>query len=82
MESSKNQTNKNKGRGRPKGQFTMETWMIANGKKGEYFYSEKRDAHLTSISSHHKRKIITEKMLAVRVGKAPELKKIIKVTLL
>jgi hypothetical protein len=27
--------------GRPKGQSTMESWMIANGKTGEHFYSDK-----------------------------------------
>lgn len=37
--------------GRPKGQSTMESWMIANGKTGEYFYSDKMDRHLTAIST-------------------------------
>ena len=32
--------------GRPKGQSTMESWMIANGKVGEHFYSDKIDRHL------------------------------------
>lgn len=77
------ENNKKIGRGRPKGQLTtMESWMIANGKKGDVFYSEKRDAHLTSISKYYKRKIITQNMIAVIGGKVPELKKIIKVTIL
>ena len=71
-------------RGRPKGQFTLESWMIANGKKGEHFYSDKRDGHLTAISSHHNRKILTERMIVVSFVKEKETKSkyIVKVTLL
>lgn len=61
----------------------MESWMIANGKKGEVFYSEKLDRHLTAISSHHKRKISTERLITITTGgKNPQAKYIIKVTLL
>lgn len=69
--------------GRPKGQKTMESWMIANGKTGEHFYSDKMDRHLTAISAHHQRKIITERLTAIKVGgKEPKSKYITKVTLL
>ena len=69
--------------GRPKGQSTMESWMIANGKTGEHFYSDKMDRHLTAISTHHKRKIITERLITVTTGgKEPKSKYITKVTLL
>lgn len=73
---------KNK-QGRPKGQSTMESWMIANGKEGEHFYSDKMDRHLTAIAAYHKRKIITERLIAIKPGdKEPISKYITKVTLL
>lgn len=69
--------------GRPKGQSTMESWMIANGKAGEHFYSDKMDRHLTAISTHHQRKIITERLITITTGgKEPISKYITKVTLL
>jgi hypothetical protein len=69
--------------GRSKGQITMESWMIAKGKKGEHFYSDKMDRHLTAISSHHKRKIATERLITITTGgKDPKSKYITKVTLL
>lgn len=43
--------------GRHKGQSTMESWMIVNGKKGECFYSDKPDRNLTLISTYYNRKI-------------------------
>lgn len=62
---------------------TMEVWMIVNGKKGEQFYSDKLDRHLTAISSHYKRKILTERMIVITTGgKKPISKYIVKVTLL
>ncbi len=48
-----------------RGQFTLESWMIANGKKGKVFYSEKLDRHLTAIATGHKRKIRTERLITV-----------------
>lgn len=51
------------------GQYTIESWMMANGKLGEVFYSEKMDRHLTAIATHHKRKIQTERLVAVTTGK-------------
>jgi len=68
---------------RTKGQSTMESWMIFNGKVGEVFYSDKMDRHLTAISTHHKRKISTERLITITTGgKVPSAKYITKVTLL
>lgn len=68
---------------RPKGPSTIESWMIANGEAGEHFYSDKMDRHLTALSSHHKRKILTERLIATTTGgKEPISKYITKVTLL
>ncbi len=69
--------------GRPKGQNTMESWMIAYGKKDECFYSDKKDRHLTALSSYHNRKIVTERLITITTGgKEPKAKYITKVTLL
>jgi hypothetical protein len=66
-----------------KGERTLESWMIANGKEGDYFYSDKMDKHLTAIATHHKRKIKTERLITVTTGKPiPIAKNITKVTLL
>jgi hypothetical protein len=63
-------------------QSTMETWMIANGKSGDHFYSGKKDGGLTAIASYHKRKITTERLIAITTGgKEPKAKYITKVTL-
>lgn len=51
-------------------QYTMESWMIANGQEGQQFYSDKMDRHLTSIATHHKRKITTERLLVVTTAKS------------
>lgn len=61
----------------------MESWMIANGKSGEHFYSDKMDRHLTALSNHYNRKIVTERLITVTTGgKEPISKYITKVTLL
>lgn len=66
-----------------KGQYTLESYMIANGKSGDIFYSHKKDRHLTAISSHHDRKIITENLIIVSdYIKSPKANKITKVTLI
>lgn len=68
--------------GRPKGQSTMESWMILNGKVGDEFYSKKVDRHLTAIATHHNRKITTERLLVVTTGgKTPKAEYITKVKL-
>jgi hypothetical protein len=65
------------------GQNTLESWMIANGKKGKHFYSDKMDNHLTAISTYYNRKIKTEKLITIKTkDKKIESKFITKVTLL
>lgn len=69
--------------GRPKRQSTMESWMIANGKAEQHFYSDKMDRHLTAIATYYKRKIVTERLITITTGgKEPKSKYITKVTLL
>lgn len=69
--------------GKLKGQRTIESYMIANGKQGEYFYSDKTDRHLTAFATYYKRKISTERLITVTPGKSePKANYITKVTLL
>lgn len=69
--------------GRPKGQSTFESFFIANGKAGEYLYSDKPDKHLTALSSYYNRKVITERLIVITAGKKePKAKYITKITLL
>jgi hypothetical protein len=71
------------GRYRKNKQYTLESWMICNGKEGDVFYSEKTDRHLTAFATHHSRKISTERILAVTTAKStPECRYIVRVTLL
>ncbi len=66
-----------------KGQRTLESWMIANGKKGSHFYSDKKDRHLTAMATHLQRKITTERLIVITTGKSePKSKYITKVILL
>jgi hypothetical protein len=61
----------------------FESWMIAYGKVGDQFYSDKEDRHLTAMSSTHKRNIVTERIIAVTTAKKePQSKMITKVILL
>ncbi|MFA5067967.1 MAG: hypothetical protein WC466_08065 [Candidatus Izemoplasmatales bacterium] len=70
-------------RGRPCGQFTVESYMITNGKTGDVFFSKKKDKDLTAMASYRKRKITTERMLIVATGgKKPIAEHITKVTLI
>lgn len=69
--------------GRPKGLTTVESWMIANGKSGDHFYSDKTDANLTGSANFYNRKIITERLITITTGgKEPIAKYITKVTLI
>ena len=61
----------------------MESWMMANGKYGATFYSVKLDRHLTSIASHHNRRITTERLVLITTAKSnPIASRLTKVTLL
>lgn len=64
-------------------QSTMESWMMVNGKPGDHFYSDKIDRHLTAIANYYQRRIVTERVIAVSMGKkSAESKYITKVTIL
>lgn len=64
-------------------QRTVESYIIANGKKGYIFYSTKPDRHLTAIASQHNRSIRTTRIVAVESGsKTPKCNYITKIVLL
>lgn len=64
-------------------QYTLESWMMANGKPGDVFFSEKMDRHLTAIATHHQRKIKTERLIVVTTAKSnPSASTLTKITLL
>ena len=61
----------------------MESWMIANGKSGDHFYSDKMDRAITASATYYNRKIVTERLITITTGgKEPIAKYITKVTLL
>lgn len=60
---------------------TLESWMMVNGKKGDYFYSDKIEANVTATAHYYGRKIITKRFVLVNTGITPFAKHIIKVTL-
>jgi len=69
--------------GRKKGQATAESWMIANGKPGDCFYSDKQDRQLTAAASYYNRKIKTERLIVTTTGgKQPKSNYITKTTIL
>jgi len=45
---------------------TLESLFIANGKSGDVFYSAKPDKHFTSLATYYGRKILTERLIAVK----------------
>ena len=62
---------------------TLEGWFMMFGKKGQIFYSLKKDKDLQAFATHYKRKISTERLTAVSVKKEiPNCHSITKVTLL
>lgn len=64
-------------------QNTLESWAVANGKKGDCFYSDKPDRHITALATYYKKKVITERLITVTTGgKEPKSKYITKVTLI
>jgi hypothetical protein len=62
---------------------TVESFMMINGLTGTSFYSEKKDKDLTAIASYYKRKITTERIIALSKNQNSPISKLItKVTLL
>lgn len=53
--------------GRIKGeQSSLEGFMMANGKPGDIFYSDKSDRALTAIANYYNRKIVTERLIVLK----------------
>ena len=62
---------------------TVESFMMINGLSGTSFYSEKKDKAITAIASFYKRKIKTERIIAISKNvNSPISKMITKVTLI
>lgn len=51
-----------------KGQSTIESWAMVNGKQGDVFYTDKHDGSITAIASYYKRKVITERLITITTG--------------
>jgi hypothetical protein len=61
---------------------TPEGYMLANGKAGDTFYSDKEDKNLTASATYYGRKIKTQRMIAIDSEKQNKIEKLIKVTLI
>ena len=62
---------------------TLDSLFIVNGKSGDVFYSAKSDKHFTSLATYYGRKILTERLIAVKkTGDKPCAEFITKVILL
>jgi hypothetical protein len=48
----------------------MESWVIANGKQGQQFYTDKPDRQITAISVRLGRKVKTERVLVISPAKS------------
>ena len=61
----------------------LESFMLVNGKKGEHFFSSKKDSYLTMLAHVYNRKIQTERYVCVKAWhKEPTAYAITKITLL
>ena len=61
--------------------MTFESWLIANGKPGQHFYTEKPDKQITAMAARLNRKVKTERVVCFNKNELP-LVKLTKVTLL
>lgn len=62
---------------------TLESYIIATGKRGYIFYSTKPDRHLTAMASQYKRSIKTTRIVAVEAtSKTPKCNYITKIQIL
>lgn len=65
-----------------KGQHTIESWVMANGKSGDIFYTHKKDKDITAIATYYKREVLTERVIIVQgTWSNPSSFPLIKVTL-
>ena len=61
----------------------IESWIIANAKKGTIFFTNKKDNNMTSLATYHKRKIQTERLVTITTKKQNlQAKYLLKVTLI
>jgi hypothetical protein len=61
----------------------IESWIIANAKKGTIFFTNKKDNNMTYLATYHKRKIQTERLVTITTKKQNlQAKYLLKVTLI
>jgi hypothetical protein len=62
---------------------SMESFAIINGKPGDSFYTHKKDKDVTAIATYYKKKVSTERIIAIsKKEDSPISTMITKVTLL
>lgn len=62
-------------------QTSVESISLNNLKKGEFFYTHKKDKEITAVSSYYGKKVSTERLITVNPSTA-ETQRIVKVTIL
>ena len=62
-------------------QTSVESIALINLKKGDFFYTHKRDKEITAVSSYYGKKVSTERLIIVNPSTA-ESERIVKVTIL
>lgn len=63
--------------------ISMEGFMISKGQSGDKFYTEKPDRHITALANYYKRRVSTERVIAVtKSGEEASASLITKVTLI
>lgn len=68
---------------KPKRLRSIDSYVVANGKSGDFFFSKKDDKGLTAIASAHKRKIQTERVVLISGSMSePKMETMTKCTLL
>lgn len=45
--------------------ITVEGWMLKNAEVGDSFFTEKNDRSMTAIAKYYKKKIQTERIIAI-----------------
>jgi hypothetical protein len=61
----------------------IEQYIIKTQPQGTVFYTDRPDRHITAISSYYKKRVKTERIIAVTTHKkTPESQIILKVTIL
>jgi hypothetical protein len=50
---------------KPKKTTSFASWQLSTGKAGDVFYSEKENRYITGLAIYHRRKVKTERLIAV-----------------